>query len=96
MYIRTSSFVSLETTFYIACIQQGFVDPKCNRVSTGCSADGARVHEGVKKGSILYDWKEGNRQRGKNESTWQFNEGKPNSNEGGLSPVLLICLTNFD
>ena len=30
MYIRTSSFVSLETTFYIACIQQGFVDPKCN------------------------------------------------------------------
>ena len=31
MYIRTSSFVSLETTFYIACIQQGFVDPKCNR-----------------------------------------------------------------
>ena len=31
MYIRTSSFVSFETTFYIACIQQGFVDPKCNR-----------------------------------------------------------------
>ena len=28
MYIRTSSFVSLETTFYIACIQQGFVDPR--------------------------------------------------------------------
>ena len=28
MYIRTSLFVSLETTFYIACIQQGFVDPK--------------------------------------------------------------------
>ena len=27
MYIRTSSFVSLETTFSIACIQQGFVDP---------------------------------------------------------------------
>ena len=31
MYIRTSSFVSFETTFYIACIQQGFVDPKCNK-----------------------------------------------------------------
>ena len=32
VYIRTSSFVSLETTFSIACIQQGFVDPKCNRL----------------------------------------------------------------
>ena len=32
MYIRTSSFVSLETTLYIACIQQGFVDPKCNKL----------------------------------------------------------------
>ena len=30
MYIVHTSFVSLETTFYIACIQQGFVDPKCN------------------------------------------------------------------
>ena len=28
MYIVHTSFVSLETTFYIACIQQGFVDPK--------------------------------------------------------------------
>ena len=33
MYIRTSSFVSLETTFYIACIQQGFVDPKMQQYS---------------------------------------------------------------
>ena len=31
MYIRTSSFVSLETPLhFIACILQGFVDPKCN------------------------------------------------------------------
>ena len=31
MYIRTSSFVSLEIPLqFIACIQQGFVDPKCN------------------------------------------------------------------
>ena len=27
MYIRTSSFVSLETTFYLCAIPQGFVDP---------------------------------------------------------------------
>ena len=31
MYIRTSSFVSLETPLqFIVCILQGFVDPKCN------------------------------------------------------------------
>ena len=36
MYIRTSLFVSLETTFYIACIQQGFVDPKCNTYQDAC------------------------------------------------------------
>ena len=38
MYIRTSSFVSLETPLhFIACIQQGFVDPKMQQVSPGVS-----------------------------------------------------------
>ena len=34
MYIRTSSFVSLETPLhFIACILQGFVDPKCKKLN---------------------------------------------------------------
>ena len=32
MYIRTSSFVSLETTFYLRVIVQGFVDPIMQQV----------------------------------------------------------------
>ena len=47
MYIRTSSFVSLETPLqFIACIPQGFVDPKCN----SSNEDIPYIVDGIERG----------------------------------------------